>query len=142
MIGNNYNIGGEPLGFFRVPDFRNRTFPTWWGGFWPANDGLAEAVRVPGSHTMLGGNSGANDPWPVGVNHLIGGLPGPGSTVVNNVTAGGTFPVASAMHGHMLSPPNLLPHGSARHYHVQGPSAANANWPPRIGLHVIIYRGT
>lgn len=142
VIGNNYNIGGEPVGSFRVPDFRNRAFPTWWGGFWPTNDGLAEALRVPGTHIMPGGVSGNNDPWPAGVNHLIGGLPGPASTAINNATAGVTFPVAAAMHQHNLSPPDLNPHGGANHYHLENDSAASPNWPPRIGLNVIIYRGT
>lgn len=141
VIGNNYNSGGEPVGSFRVPDYRNRVFPSWWGGGWPLNDGLAEGLRIPGTHIMPGGVTQANDPWAGGMNHLIGGLPGPGSTFVNNIVAGVDVRIAGAIHQHGLSPPDINPHGGANHYHLELDSAAAGNWPPRIGLHVIIYRG-
>lgn len=141
VIGANYNIGGEPAGWFRVPDYRNRAFPTWWGGFWPTNDGLAEALRVPGTHTMPGGVSGNNDPWGAGATHLIGGLPGVASTAVLDGVAGLGAVAAPIFHGHTLSPPSLADHTTASHYHEHDDSDASPNWPPRLGLNMIIYRG-
>lgn len=142
IIGNNYNIGGEPVGSFRVPDYRNRAFPTWAGGGWPTNDGFAEALRIPGSHNMPGGISGSTDPWVGGVANLIGGLPGGPSTWILDGLAGLGVWAAGAPHQHELSPPDLADHPDADHYHDHVDSPVNANWPPRIGLNVIIYRGT
>jgi len=141
LIGGAYNIGGEPVGWFRPPDFRNRAIPTWAGGGWPTNDTLAEGARVPGSHLMIGGQTGNTDPWAGGMPNNIGGAHGFGTTCVAGVLAGAAVPVANCIHQHSLLPPGINDHGGATHYHVQNNSAANANWPPRIGMNVIIYTG-
>lgn len=158
VIGATFIQGGDPAGFFRVPDCRGRiVFGA--GSALPLgfHDGLAEAARNPISHGHAGNITYGITPKDAATGADLARAHGwqsdTGFTNFSTMAAAGATAVALGdilfnQHAHLLAGAGGTGWGGTHtpanfdHAHAAGGTLnARANWPSHIGLNYIIYAG-
>jgi len=134
-----YLYGGAVVNF-ALPDVNNR-LPIMPGTalILASSDGLAEALRFPNTHVMTGGTTASSTGFAGG--HIFSNPSGVDSLAPVQAQGPGPVVASGSPHSHANAPLDNHAIGDSLHSHAQGNTAARANFPPFLGLNMIIYAG-